>query len=887
MLGRHFDRLRLRLRSLFRTTDVEASLQDEIRVHLQEEINHNIARGMSPADARLAAMREFGPIAQIEEACRDTRRVAFVEHIVQDLRYTLRSLLRQPALALASTLSIAAAVGVNTTIVSLASELIFATPTTYRPDRLVSIRIGGASHVSVKKWRDLDDSGALAALAGFNVETNVNWRGLESSITIVPCVVSANFFDVLGVPVAIGRGFTSAEASVDRDPALAVISHGFWQNRLSGDPAIIGRTLTINGRPYTVLGVLPAGLRSVAGFGVTPEIYLPISRSLMPGIDAPESGALALVGRLRDGQTMAEGRAALEAAGQRFAGVYGDKNFGRVSEFTPVGSPEQFGNLAAISTFFGVLLIAVGLVLAIACANVAGLLLSRATAKRREMAVRIALGASRGRLIQQLLTEGFWIAVAGTLGGLMVMRGIVSLIAGLTLPLPVPHELHSPLDGRMLTYAVILTLVTTVLCSLVPALQATRRTHATALKETDGRVTHRRWTLRNLLVVGQVAVALVLLVTASLFLRNLARARNLDPGFDTSNTMLTMLSFVEGRYTPETRRDWLEDAAARLRSLPGVAAASYAYGAPLTLRSGMLTGTDLVVAGAGRQFHATYQTNFVGPGFFETMKIPLLKGREFTADDRRGAPTVIVVNEEFARRYFDRSDPVGETLMLPGPRNETYPAQIVGIVGNIKQRTLGEEQAPAIFEAYAQRIGRQRVAHLFVRTNPNAATATVRQVREVIQDLDPTAAVEVQGMQSALGFAFLPSRVGAVILGTLGGVGLALAMVGLFAVVSYAVSRRTAEIGVRIALGATHGAVMRLVLRDAAILTGLGLAIGLGAAWFLTRPLAAFLVSGLSANDPAAFLGAAVVLVLVSLTATWSPARRALQVDPVTALRSE
>lgn len=884
-MTRLLDRTWLRVRSLFRGSAADAALKDEIRVHLEEQIDEYVAAGMSPEEARTAALRAFGPMDAIEEHCRDTRRVAWVDSLLLDLRYTLRSLARQPMLLAVSTLSIAVAVGANTTIFSLATGLMFAAPDGRQPDRLVHIRIGGRSHVSHRQWRDLDESGALAGLAGFSIETTVNWREGDRAISLIPLIVSANFFDVLGVPVAMGRGFTATEAQAERDPTLAVISHGFWQQRLGADPDVLGRTLTLNGRPYTVLGVLPANLRSVLGFGLAPEVYLPLSRSLMPDLDSLNSGAIQLVGRLRDGRTLSENRAALVTVGQRLSKAYDDRMFGTVEQFAAAGSIEQLGSLTTVGIFFVVLLVAVGLVLAIACANVAGLLLARATTRTREMAVRVALGAGRRRLVQSQLAEAWWIALAGTLGGLAVMSLLDSLLRRLSLPLPVPLELGASIDGRLLAYVLALTLMTTALCALAPALEAARRSQTPALRQDEPR-TIRRWSLRNVLVAAQIAVALVLLVTASLFLRNLARAQFLDTGFNTSDTLIARIGFVEGKYTAEARTAWLAGAADRLRTLPGIRAAGFAAGAPLTVMSGMSTGAHVTVEGSGTRFEARYENGFVGPRYFETLGIPLVRGREFRDADRRGAPSVIAINEEFARRHFLGSDPIGKRLMLPGPNDQPYPAEIVGIVGNTKHRTLGEVQRAAIYEAYAQRSNQQRVAFVFIRVAPGTDVPP-RDIARVLGEMDPSMAVEVEPMRTALAFAFLPSRLGAGLLGTLAVLGLTLAMVGLFAVVAYAVSRRTAEIGLRMALGATEGRVIRLVLRDATILTASGVVAGLLVAWFVTRPLAMFLVSGLGPGDPVAFAVAALLLVAVSLAAAWGPARRAVRIDPVAALRAE
>lgn len=883
-MSRWFDRARLRLRSIVRGTDVDRALQREIQGHLDEQIAENLAGGMSPDEARRAALRVFGPVASIEEQCRDTRRVSVLQNLGRDLRYTLRSLARQPLLVVAAAVSIGVAAAANAVIFTLVNELLLSMPTAYRADRLVYIQMGNGSHVSHAQWQDLQESGVLAGLAGYQIEAEVNWRGPERSVSLIPLVVTANFFDVLGVPVAIGRGFTAAEAQAELQPNVVVISHGFWQKRLSGDPAIVGRVLVFNGRPYTVLGVLPSGLRAVPGLGTAPEVYLPLSRHLMPDIDAPNAAAVQLIGRLRDGQTVGEGRTALTTAGQRFVGRYGAA-FGRLRQFAPAGQIGQIAGFDELGAFFGVLAVAVGLVLAIACANVAGLLLSRGTVRRREIAVRSALGASRVRLVQQLLTEGFWLALFGTLLGLLLSHLLIRTVSRLTLPIPISIELHTTLDLRLLVFSLLLLVMTTVLCGLVPALHATRPTLVPALKQDEPRYAHRRWTLRGLLVIGQVAVALVLLLTAFLFLRNLGRARELDPGFDTTHTLVAEVSFVEGRYTPEARAALLNDAIARLSAVPGVEAATYAHGVPLTMRSGMTTGAELKIAEGGEWFQTVYQVNLVGPDYFSTMGIPVLRGREFRPTDRRGGPAVAIINEEFARRHFQGNDPIGHHLLLPGA-GVSYPVEIVGVVKNGKHRSIGEEQQGAIYEAFLQRGNRGRFVHILVRTR-EAADPFAKDIERILLSMDPSAAVDVRPMRSALAFAFLPSQIGAALLGALGAAGLGLAMVGLYAVVAYSVSRRTAEIGIRMALGASGGAVLRMVLRDAAVLAGAGIVIGLAVATLVTRPLGMFLVTGLSASDPVSFAGTAGLLLVVSLAAALGPARRAVRIDPVTALRSE
>jgi predicted permease len=883
-MGRWLHILRLRLRSLLRSGAADRDLARELRSHIHQQIDAHLAAGLAPDEARRAALREFGPLASIEEACRDTRRVSPVQNVLRDLSYARRSLARHPALLFVACSSIALGIGANLTIFSLATDLLFSRPTAFRADRLVHIRTGNGSHVPYRGWRGLNEGGALGAVAGYSIEESVNWRAGDASVTVVPLVVTANFFDVLGVPFALGRGFTAAEADAEHDPKLVVISDGFWRTRLGGDPAIVGRALMFDGDAYLVTGVLSRSVRSLPGYGVAPDIYLPIGGGAVSDPNRPRRAAVQLIGRLRDGQGLEDARAAAAVAVQRIGKELNDSEFSVITVFGPVGGVSQVKDFKEVGAFFLVLLIVAGLVLAIACANVAGLLLAHAATRRREIAMRVALGASRARLVQQLLTEGLLLSLAGTAAGAVLTALAARLLARISLPLPVPVRIDLMFDGRFAAAAAGLVLLTTLLCALAPALHATRPSLVPALKGQETQYVHRRLTLRGLLVMAQIAVTVLLLVASVVFLRNLTLARALDPGFDTTHTVAAQLTFVEGRQG-DASAPAVAAIVERIRALPGIEAAAFTEGIPLTIRSGAWIGTSVRIEGTLVPEHVEYSANHVGPGYFAAMDISVLRGREFTSADRAGAPQVAIINKEFADRYFAGRDPVG--LHVQPDHAAGAPAlEIVGVVANARYRTLGEDRAAAIYRPYLQQLAVPRTAHVIVRAAGDPE-GQLNVIRAAVLAADASAAVAVERMSSALAFAFLPSRVGAVLFGGMGILGTVLAMIGLYGVVSFAVARRTAEIGVRIALGASSGAVMRMIARDCALVVGPGVVIGISLAALIAGPLAAFVVAGLQPGDPIHLIATALLITAVSVAAAWPPARRAVRIQPAVALRSE
>jgi predicted permease len=877
---RWFTLVRLRLASLFLPGRANRDLDRELASHIDQQVEELVARGMEESEARRIAVSTFGGVQRVREESRDARRVAVVESVVRDLRYTLRGLLREPMLIVAATISIALGAGGNLAVFTLAREFVFAKPDLRQPDQVVQMQVSHGSHVSYQRWLDLDASGALEAFAGYGMEKQVNWRNGDATTALVPMIVTANFFDVTGVPVALGRGFFAAESRAEDEPRLAVLSHAFWQSAFHGDSSVPGRVITLNGQAFTIVGVLAPRVRTVVGFAISPPIYLPLSRTLVPELTTPGAPIVRPIGRLKPGQSLEQGRAAVDAADRRLGRLQGDTVYAGVQEFSPVGTLAGPKSTRVIGSFFVLLALVSLMVLLIACANVAGLLIARATRRRPEIAIRLAIGGTRLRLVQQFLLEGFWLALLGTVAGLALSVAFMKLVNGMTLPVPIPLEIHLAPDRGMFAVAVGVVLLTIVLCGLLPAFGATRLPLVPALRREEPFYAVRRVSLRGVLLTGQVAVSTVLLVTAFLFVRNLARTQVTDPGFEVRHALVAQVGFVQGR-PPAEHVGLLQRAAEQLQALPDIESVTIANAVPLTMYNGSSSGLMARIDDRAAAQHVEFSRSFVGPVYFATMNVRLVAGREFLPTDLPGTPAVAIVNEEFARRYYEGRSPVGSRLRFED-RGEAY--DIVGVVANGKHRTLGEEQRAALYLPLLQHPEGLNVAFVLARTRPEAA-ALAPSVRSLLGALDRSVSIEVQPMESALRFALLPSRIGAVVLGTLGVLGLILASFGLYALVSFTVSRRVGEIAIRSALGATRGGILRLVIRDAGLLVGAGVVLGLAVAALVTAPLATFLATGLSATDPLSFGGTALAFLVVSLLASWLPANRATRVSPAVAMR--
>jgi predicted permease len=695
-------------------------------------------------------------------------------------------------------------------------------------------------------------------------------------------LVSENYFELLETRPALGRVFKSEEARAEWNPHLVLITHRLWTRKFARDPATVGRTLILNGRPYTVLGILPEHFRPPTILNTLPDLYLPASPELSPSLLMRQSHTFMLVARRKPGQTIEQAYAGLRVVGSRMARDHPKENAGldKSMRLRPIGSLGD-PDAAPLIAFAALLMVTVFVVLWIACVNVAGVLIARAAARRREIATRLAIGASRGRLIRQLLAEALLLAGLGTFVGLGLHRYLTKLLNELSLPLPIPIVFQIAPDPTLVLYAVGLTLVAALLAGLVPAWQATRPGLTSGLKMDEPQYGHRRFTLRNGLIVAQVAITMMLVSVALLFTRSLARAHSIDPGFDLQHTAWARVNVLSDRYA----KDQVFVLASRLleaaNGLPGIHSAALSEVVPFNnfMRTGTVIQTRMNAVGS------EYYANSVSPAYFETMGIPIVAGRPFAAGDRKGAPNVVILNSAMAKRLFGDRSAVGERIWF-GDRKEGPGIEIVGIAANSKHLTMGENQAFAVYEAIARTQPSKAEINVLVRATADAGSV-VAQLRDALSSLDDTAAVEVGTLRTRLAFAYLPTQIGAVLVGSLGALSLLLALIGVYGAMAFAVSRRTAEIGIRIALGATPWQVLRAVLGTSLGTLCIGLAIGLALAIVAARPLAIFFPEGITPTDPRTL--AAVVLICLSTggIAAIIPVRRALSVDPMSALRAE
>lgn len=818
-----------------------------------------------------------------------------MESLLRDFRYGARLLVRNPGFALAAVVSLGLGIGANTAIFSLLDAILLRPLPVPRPHEIVAIYTSDFSSTqygssSYPDYVDFKRADVLQGLAAFQM-TQVSMKaGVDTEMAFAE-MVSGGYFSTLGVSAARGRALAESDDG-SAAPLVTVISNGLWMRRFASDPGVVGRTLSFNGQPFTIVGVAPPEFTG-APRGLSIDAWIPIaaSRALTPsrGDWTTQRGSrgLLLLGRLRPGVSVAQAQAAFDVIAAQLYAAYPRqwrtiRNTGRAVSVVSERDSRVHPDLTRpVAGFMALLMVVVGLVLLTACANVANLLLARGTGRSREIGVRLAMGAGRGRLIRQLLTESVLLASAGGIFGILVAVWVMSTLTSFTPPVPVPIALDLQLNATVMVFAVALSIVTGVLFGLAPALHASRANIVPVLKDDTSAARGRRSRLRSAFVVAQVACSMLLLVGASLFVRSLQRARAIDIGFDPSNMIVLSLNPALQGYDEARGRALFERLLDRIRAVPGVRSVALAESVPLEL-GGSRRGT--VIEGYQPQPGEDTETayNVVGAGYFETMGIPLVRGRSLSDADRSGSLPVVIVNEAFARRYWSGADPLGKRISANG--NAGPFREVIGVVPTGKYRTLGEEPRPFYYLPLAQEYHGAVTLHVKVVSNPRDVLPTVR---DAIRSVDASVPVfDAKTMEDQLLVALLPARLAGTLLGAFGIVALLLASVGIYGVMSYSVAQRTREMGVRMALGAAGGDLLRLVVGEGARLTAVGTAIGLAAAIGITRFVASLLY-GISPTDVAAFVFASAVLTATALLACYIPARRAIRIDPVVALRYE
>ena len=815
--------------------------------------------------------------------------------LLQDLTFGVRLLLRSPALTTVAALSLALGIGANTTIFTIVNAVLLNPLPVKESSRLVSVfttdqratAFGAYAPMSRPNFEDLraKNEGFSGMIAAGFAPMSLSGRGEPEQV--FGQIVTGNYFDVLGATMALGRGFLGAADDQPGVTPVVVLSHGLWQRRYGGRPDIVGDTITINGRAFTVVGIAAEGFRGTTTLG-GPELWVPfgVNREVTSGFVAEnwESRRALLFqvhGRLKDGVTLEQAQANLQGIAKSLEEQFPADNRGRSVTLVPLAqstiNPGFRENMVMAG---GLLMGIVGLVLLIACGNVANLLLARATARRQEIAVRLSLGASRGRLVRQLLTESVLLAAVGGAAGIAVAFWARSVLWAYRPPFLQENALDLQFDSTVILFTVGVSLATGVLFGLVPALQSSRPNLVTELKERTSVPSGSRWYgVRNLLVVGQVGLSFIALVSAGLFLRSLGNAQRIDPGFDAERLLVLGASPGTNGYDDVRGAELYRRMLARASAVAGVESAAVATAVPLFnggfMRTVFKDGQDTNDPQSGR----LTQLSQVTPGYFRTMGIRIVRGRGIDETDRPGAPHAAVINETMAKQYWPDEDPIGKVFRFFG---EPDPRQVVGVAEDSKYNFLGEPPTPYLYLALDQVYAPAATVHVRAAGDPAGIMNTVR--RE-LQQLEPSMPLlNVTTLRDVFEQALWAPRMGATLLAIFASLALVLASIGLYGVMAYTVSQRRRELGIRLALGARQHDVRNMIVRQGLMLATAGIAIGLGVAFALAR-LVTNLLFGVTGTDPVTFAAIPVVLLLVAALATYVPAWRASRVDPVEALR--
>jgi predicted permease len=878
-----------RLAGVFRRGRLESDLDAELRSHLEMAVEMNLLKGMTDKEARREAHRSFGGIEQTKELYREQRGLPMIETTVQDLRFGLRILRRSPGFSALAILCLTLGIGANAAVFSWVEGILFRPyPAVSHQERLLAV--GGTERdeprgtpLSWPDFADLQRSSTLFETLFVSKITGTTLSIGDRAERTTGSIVSANYFDAIGVHPILGRGFERGEDIGRSAHPVTVISYQLWQGRFKGDPQIVGKTQRLNGVVHTIVGVAPEGFYGTF-VGWAMQFWVPASMEEIfeaGGYKLEDRGArwIEAYARLKPGVTREQAQQETSAVAKRLEADYPDTNRGRSMQLWPLWQT-PFNNASTLLPTLEIMLAVVFCVLLIACANVGNLLLVRSFARRHEMTVRLAIGASRGRLLKQLLTEGVILSAFGAVGGLLVAHWCRHALV-LLFPARGGVSMHLPgeIDWRVLAVSAGVCLVATLVVGLVPAMQSGQLDLAGALKSDSAGVVGGRgrgW-VRSGLVVVQVSLSFVLLVGAGLLLQSLERIRNSSPGFSTHGVLSTAVDLVSAGYDAQRAKNFQDELMDRVKALPGVESAVFARMSPLSY--GSYSSSPIAVDGyqPPPEEQPTVEYNEVGPEYFVTMGIPLVSGREFTRADDEKAALVAVVNETMARRYWRGKDPIGERVQVKGRW-----MRVVGVAKDSKYQSVRETPKPFFYVPWRQNFSVG--GGLYVRTplNPETmATALAREVHALDGNLAP---YEMITMQEQVDRSTSPQKVAVTLVGVLGGLALLLAAIGLYGVMSYAVSQSARELGLRMALGAEASNVWRLVMSRGLGLVAGGVVLGAAVALGLTR-LMGNLLYKVSPRDPLAFGAAFAVMTIAALAACFLPALRATRTDPARALR--
>jgi len=877
----------------FWRTDVDADLDEEFRFHVDAEVEYLVARGWSAEAARDEALRAFGDVNAFRRDARaaDARRMERTqrrEHftvLAQDIRFALRSLRRQPAFTAIAVITLALGIGANTAIFSVVNGVLLK-PLPYRePNRLVMLwetMPGGdrplLSYPNYLDWRQRQR--AFDDIAVYNPFPSFTMTGQGDAEDVGASLVTGNYFQLLGVHAALGRLLVPRDDSLGA-PRVAVLRNGFFQSRFAGDPSVIGRTLLLDNVAYTVVGVLEPDVRvSYRAGDAEPDIVLPLGLFVKEPMYQRDSPVLFGVGRLKPGVSLERGLADLQRVSAELRVEYPKEDAGMGA----AGAPMMYMVARFIKPRLTMLTVAVAFVLLIACANVANLVLSRSAARRREFAVRTALGAGRARIVRQVLTESVVLALAGGVLGVGIALVGVKLLLAID-PHGVPRVADITVNHTVLLFAFAMSVLTGVLSGLVPAINSGNTQLVNALKE-GGRGTSgaTKQGTRAILTVAEVALAVVLLTASGLLLRSFAKLTAIDPGFQPSHVVGAVVRLSSGKYpTADRSRRALDELLVRVRALPGLESATMGSSTPISPHAqSSVTFESRPEPDPGKR--PLVNTAVVEPNFFATLRIPVALGRPFTPSDAAGQPQVAVISERVATKYFANANPIGARLELGQSSHPTAWRTIVGVVKDTRTDGLRDQPRGTVYLPRAQE--ELSGGWLMVRsTLPTDQIARLLRasLREVDRDVP---LVRVQTMDAALDEELQGSRVSMLLLTIFAAVALALASVGIYGVISYNVTQRTTEIGVRVALGAQRRDVLGLVVGQAMAMAAVGVGIGVLLALWGSRSLRAMLF-GVGPHDPLALGGASLFLLVIALVAALAPALRATQIDPTVAMRSD